>query len=437
MSRSPDSVNGSAAELAVEYDQLVARYQASLTTTLRGFRGGASFLEGWVPDPRPDKGILNLIEAAAVAGLPAVTVGIDRETLAALSLPELAASARALGEATVEPRDGAGAVLRVAFAPRDRAAVAATELQDRAERGRRAREARLSRERARASAADAAAAPPPPFEAVYGEGVRRIAATPFTHEGALEPAAGVVLVTAARGSVALEAHVDPACHFVRAARHRGADSDAWRGLLEGLCRAIENTPLLDAAYHAVIRLEASLRDRRPRPVAGIVTPESVAPEFRAVAALLHDLLADYRRRTGYADVDSRWEPEAAPAWVALPQDGRVARLQAAIDEIGPRHGLAAGDVRCLRLERLTRVTLALPPDLTPARKAALLLALEADLKAGLEPTLHVYQEEMHDRNKLRRAIGGGPLIEQGGPLRDLPQDRVARAKPALGGRDRL
>jgi hypothetical protein len=427
-------LNGGGGELTVEYEELVARYQISLTTTLRGFRGGASCLEGWVPDPRPEQGILNLIEAAGGAGRPAVAVAIGPATLGALSLPTLAAAAGAFGEVTTAAHDGGGAVLRVTFAPRERAAGGATELQERAERVRRAREARESRERARARAADAAPAPGVSFDAVYGEAVRRIVAAPLTHEGALEPAGDAVLVTAAGASAVVEAHVDPACHVVRSARHRGAGSDMWRGLLEGLCRTIEGTPLLDAAYHGVIRLEASLRDRRrPRPVAGIVTPDGAAPEFRALTALARVLLDDYRRRTGYADVDSRWEPEARPAWTALSQPDRLARLQAAVDEAAARHGCGAGDVRCLRLERLTRVTLALPAELAPARKASLLMALEADLKARLEPTLHVYQEEMPDRNKLRRQMGGG--LDD--PLRTLPQGSVARAEPALGGRDGL
>lgn len=396
-------LDGSNTEIAVEYDELVARYQTSLTTTLRSFRGGASFLEGWVPDPQPGKGILNMLESAAAAGVPSLTIAMGLSTLDALSLPRLVEAAHSLGEVTMAPREGGGTVLCVVFSPREAAGGTTTKLQARAERVRRARDARQARDRARASAADGAGAPGTDLEALYGEAVRRILARAPTHEGTLGPEVGLVLVTATSKATVLSAHVDPATHVLRAACHGGAPSDTWRGLLEGLCTTIEQRPLLEAAYHGVIRLEALLRDRRrPRPVAGIVTPESVAPEFRTLTALVRGLLDDYRQQTGYADMDSRWDPEAGPAWTALSHDERLARLQAVLEELGPPYGYRPGEVRCLRLERLTRVTLMLPPELEPLRKASLLMALEAHLKASLEPTIHVYQDEMHDKNKLRR-----------------------------------
>jgi hypothetical protein len=41
-------------------------------------------------------------------------------------------------------------------------------------------------------------------------------------------------------------------------------------------------------------------------------------------------------------------------------------------------------------------------DLPAAKKAGLLMALERGLKDAVEPALHLYQEEMHDKNKIRR-----------------------------------
>jgi hypothetical protein len=32
----------------------------------------------------------------------------------------------------------------------------------------------------------------------------------------------------------------------------------------------------------------------------------------------------------------------------------------------------------------------------------MLMGLERELKETLEPTIHLYQEEMHDKNKIRR-----------------------------------
>jgi hypothetical protein len=231
--------------------------------------------------------------------------------------------------------------------------------------------------------------------------VERLAAAP-EHEGTLDEAPGTALAAATRDGVVLAARIDPATHVVREARHRGAGGDE-RALLEGLCAGIEGKPILEAAYHGVVRLEAALRDPgSARPVAGVVTPEGVAPAFRSLVELVHALLADYRQRTGFDERDSRWEPEPAPAWRALTHGERLERLQRTLDEAAPGLGLAPGELRCLRLEKNVRVTIEVPEALPPAGKAKLMMTVEALLKRRLEPTLHLYQEEMRDRHKLRR-----------------------------------
>jgi hypothetical protein len=162
-------------------------------------------------------------------------------------------------------------------------------------------------------------------------------------------------------------------------------------------------PLLECADHAVIRLEHRLRDRaRPRPVAGIVTPESVDPVFAPLTAAVRDLLAEYRRRTGYAETENRFDPEPGPAWTALAPEQRVARLQAALDELVVARGLKPGDVVCTRLDLRARATVEFRAELPAQRKAVMLMDLERGLKEAVEPVLHLYQEEMHDKNKIRR-----------------------------------
>ena len=117
---------------------------------------------------------------------------------------------------------------------------------------------------------------------------------------------------------------------------------------------------------------------------------------------MRELLVDYRRRTGYAEIDNRFEPEPSAEWKALTQEQRVARIQASLDGLAVRHGLGAGDVACTRLDRSTRATVEFRAALPAQKKAVTLMALERGLKEALEPTLHLYQEEMHDKNKIRR-----------------------------------
>jgi hypothetical protein len=382
----------------VDYDQVTGGYESGLNTQLRGFRGGARFLEHWVHDPDPVKSIINMVEAAETAGLADVTVVLGARTQAAVDMARLDKLAAELGQVAKEERPE-GLALTVRFA---RAAAAmpglGAEARDRARRAREARDARLSAEAravVRRPAADG-------LHPIYRDAVASILAGSLAHEGTLETAAGGERLQAGRDGWTLAVIVDPATHRVRAARHRQAHGDA-RALLEALCRIMEDKPLLECADHAVIRLEHRLRDAaRPRPVAGVVTPESVEPAFSPLTAAVRELLAEYRRRTGYGETDNRFDPEPSRNWQALTPEQRVQRLQAALDELAAGRGLKAGDVVCTRLDRSTRATVEFHVELPAPQKAAMMMALERALKSTLEGTIHLYQEEMHDKNKIRR-----------------------------------
>lgn len=381
----------------VDYEQVTGSYETSLNTQLRGFRGGARFLEHWVHDPDPVKSVINMIEAAATDGLADVTVVLGARSQAVLDLRRLDALAGALGGVTKELRES-GLALTVRFT--SAAAVApglGAEARDRARQAREARDARL-----RAQAGPPSAPPRDGLHPVYREAVRQILAGALTHEGPVATMPGVERLSLARDGWVLEAFVDRATHRVRVARHRGARKET-RALLEGLCAMMEDKPLIECADHAVIRLEYRLRDRREeRPVRGIVTPESVEPAFAPLSAAVRGLLADYRRRTGYDEIENRFDPEPSAGWKALTAERRMAQVQGALDALVAQHGLRPGDVVCTHVDRSTRTTVEVRAELPARAKAALMMDLERGLKDRVEPMLHLYQAEMHDKNKIRR-----------------------------------
>ena len=144
----------------VDYDQVTAGYESGLNTQLRGFRGGARFLEHWVHDPDPVKSIVNMIEAAGTAGLPDVTVILGAGTQAAVDMARLDKLAAELGQVAKEERTG-GLALSVRFT---RAAAATpglgAEARDRARQAREARDRRLA-EQARS------VVPPAPHDGLH------------------------------------------------------------------------------------------------------------------------------------------------------------------------------------------------------------------------------------------------------------------------------
>ena len=381
----------------VDYEQVTGSYETTLNTQLRGFRGGARFLEHWVHDPDPVKSVINMIEAAATDGLADVTVLLGPRTQAALDMARLAEQAGALGAVTTEAQEGSLA-LTVRFT--STAAVApglGAEARDRARRAREARDARL-----RAQPGPAPAPARDGLHPVYREAVRQILAGTLTHEGSVASMPGVARLSTPRDGWVLEVFVDTVTHRVRVARHRGARKDT-RALLEGLCAIMEDKPLIECADHAVIRLEYRLRDRvQERPVSGIVTPESVEPAFGPLSAAVRGLLAEYRHRTGYDQIENRFDPEPSAGWKALTAEQRLARVQTALDSLVAQRGLRPGDVVCTRVDRSTRATVEVRAELPARAKAALMMDLERGLKDRVEPVLHLYQEEMHDKNKIRR-----------------------------------
>ena len=285
----------------VDYDQVTRGYETGLNTQLRGFRGGARFLAHWVHDPDPVKSIVNMIEAAETTGLADVTVVLGAHTHGALDMVRLDKLAAELGQVTKEEREG-GLALTVRFArAATRVAGLGAQARDRARRAREARDARLSAQ----AETVARRVPSAGLHPIYRDAVARILAAPIGHEGTVDVTPGLEGLQAGRDGWILSALIDPGTHHVRAARHRGA-RDSTRALLEGLCAIMEDTPLLECADHAVIRLEHRLRDRaQPRPVPGVVTPESVEPAFAPLTAAVRDLLAEYGCRTQYAETVNR------------------------------------------------------------------------------------------------------------------------------------
>ena len=374
----------------IDYDEVARAYRENLVTRLRGFRVGPEFLDAWVDDEAPEKALLSMFDAARAYGLPSLRVAVAPDTAARFDRGDLARNLAALGR-VVASGDG---LFEVAFGAVEAAPVTPSPVEvvtshanDHVDDARReAPELALSWE-LREHYADAVAA----------------LASRDAHRGAPTDAPALVGVIATAEGVTLRAAVDPSEHRLTAARYEGAATDTQRGLLEGLCAALEGRSLREGSDHAVIRLEHALRDRRAlRPAAGIVLPENASPAFRVLLSLTRALLADYLRQghnPGHANFDS---PSPAPAWGALDAAAQRDAVQRALDDLAAPNALPADAVVCLAVQQGERVTLACSDAVPRAERPSLLMRYEAALQARVEPTLHVYLEERRDLNKLRR-----------------------------------
>src|SRR5205085_5898938 len=75
--------------MIIDYDELTRQFEHSLLHTLRGHGAGLDLLETWVPDDDPVKGILNMVEAAQLAGQDAIEIRVALETLPPVRHQEL------------------------------------------------------------------------------------------------------------------------------------------------------------------------------------------------------------------------------------------------------------------------------------------------------------------------------------------------------------
>ena len=96
----------------LNYEDLVARFNESLLTNLRQHGADAEGLDTWVPDEDPVKSLLNMVEAAELAGRETLAVRLRAETMDAAQRAALLDAVADLGRAAFTP-DGDGFVLTV------------------------------------------------------------------------------------------------------------------------------------------------------------------------------------------------------------------------------------------------------------------------------------------------------------------------------------
>jgi hypothetical protein len=369
-------------EAAIDYDRVWADYLASLVGTLRGFSSGIADLDSWVPSEDPLVSLRDLLDAAASAG---------RQTLAVRFGP---ASRPRLEEQAVGALAARHGHARILESPAEMLVV-------------------VEKLTAQARSEGAAIRPPPPARAARAPAPSRplSSSTVDAYAPRLQQALGTIrhgiaaaplgsgkdiTATASDDGSQLRLEVDPTSHTITSA-HFAAAAPETRALLDVFCDLITGLPLLEAAQHGVLRLEAALRDpAAPPPVPGIILPRAAHPRFALPAALIAQALASYRARTGYAEVRIDYHLAPSPQWQAAPPAARAAAITAVL-AASPTPG-----VTLAAIEHDVRIVLRLPEHLSSPARQSLLMTLERAIRGAVDPRLEVHAEERKDRNKLRR-----------------------------------
>jgi hypothetical protein len=374
--------------MRIVYDSLVRDYLDSLNSKLRNFSVEPEFLATWVHDEDEHVSLFELFAAAQSSGCRELTVAVGPDTAKRLDEARVRALLAPLGTFSLTRGTDGSWDLSAALA--ERLAAPAVSVP--------APTAKTVKPRP---------APPPPASAprkpgelhpAYRAAVARLtSALRFEGPAPSAPAGGLV-VEAVEGPAHLSVAV-LADGAVVAAAHSGATGDL-RGLLDGLCALLPGRPFREGRDHAVIRLEASLRDRAvPAPAAGLVTPKNADPAFAIPEKMVRAAYRDWAAKAAAQPGWNFWDDQPAAAWLTLSSEEKLARARAAVLEGLRELGAPEAGVEILEILHDCRIVLAATPETIKPAFAAQMMKLEGKVKAKLDPRLELQLESLEDRNR--------------------------------------
>jgi hypothetical protein len=344
--------------LWLDLDQIVEDYVHNLNVMLRGFKAvdGCDFLETFVPSEDPATSVRDLFELSRDAGVLNLSIAMSSRTAGLLDRAQLA---RDVGDFAVNTTvDG----IELVFS---KAAVTDETLGG--------------------------------IHAAYRRKLAEVLAS-VAHEKPASPSGSGLVVVAERDGARLWANVDPTTHFIHQSGFSGTDDPVVRGLLEETCRILEGVPVVEASDHAVIRLEAGLRDEAsPAPVRGAILPQNAGEPFAGVQRLVRDLVARYRSETGFADVGNVFDQPVADSWLRSSNDRRLEAARAALGAVP-----GAGNLEIARTDGLRRLVVHFADGFDRlSEQQSLLVRAESHLGKALRTPLQLVLEARADKNVIR------------------------------------
>ncbi len=367
--------------MRLSYDDLVRQYLETLNAKLRNFAVEPEFVATWVHDEDDHRSLYDLFVAAQGGGCRDLTVVVGAERAARLDAARLDKELGVLGAPKIAR--GPDGTLEVAVALKDKVdfvpgrEVAAATRKSQASGGVRAFKRRE--------------VPAGEIDPSYRAGIE---SRKIRFEGALMDATVSVSDGGATLCVVLgEGGV------VAKARHSGA-AGALRALLDVLCEVMEGRPLQEAADHAVIRMEASLRDRSvPAPVEGLLTPRTAGSLFEAPERLVRVLYRERVAKTGEKAGWNYWDDAAAEAWGALPEARKLEKAKAAVAEAARALGLPPEGIEVVEVMGGVRVVLAHTTVTAQTAFGASMMRIEGLVKKALDARIELQLESLEDRNR--------------------------------------
>ncbi len=353
---------------AIDYEQLVADYNTSLNSVLRGFRPKYDFLELWVPDSDPIRSVKNLVESARDQGQQSLSLYFSAAVLIQFDFAALREALKPYG--ALEDESSAGG--KTLYLNRKAANGKSTDEID------------------------------PLYIARIMKAFRSLA-----HQGSILEDGDNLLIRSTKDGISLFGAVHTASHTIRRARFSGTNKTVEAGLLEGLCEIIEGLPIQEAADHGLIKLEHEFRLKPgERGVKGIVNLFNYAPMFDLPRILLRDLYETYVKKTGYRPGDNFYHPSVSQKWKAVPDQEKAAAISGVFAQLLQKKGTPYSglplELHVMGIELHHKLNIGIQGDVSPAARAKLFMDFETELRQELDPSMEVFSQNVKDHNAIRR-----------------------------------
>lgn len=357
--------------MRINFDKLVADYDRMMFENLRGFSVGVDFLETWVPSDDVTESLEQLVEVATEGGLDRLEIELGAESAGRLDETRLAAAVVHHGASISVLPGAAGCVVAVSFGS------PAT--------GRRP---------------DGLSEVNPLYRTALQAAARKL-----EYEGPFAASTSPVLTVkeADEGAVMFHARVDTSSSTIVELRHQGAGTLAAAALFDRLCANGKGVPVQEFADHAVIGLEASLRDKSVGlERTGIVLAERMDPLLARANRLARLLASDYRSGQGIQSLENFYDRPVGAHWRSLDAPARAELVMATLARCASEIGISPGQINVLDTATDTRIIVELAASIARSKAPVVLRVAERVIQREIDPRLELLLAERKDESVLRR-----------------------------------
>ncbi len=384
----------------INYDDIAEKFRVNLNETLRNHSVSIDFLDLWVPDIDPIRGIANMLDSAANAGFDSIQIKVSWKLVPSSQLPQLLDTIGLLGVVNHEA-EGEATVLTVESLQK-KAVLTSPEFGKKRVTGKYwspSNESSEGGEPGRSSplldfSNDDDFVVDDKFQMVF---FRSLSKQDGTH-----------LLQAQYNDVTLFMLINSETDIIQDIAHSVSKPNKIGKIMDTFCRLALNCHLQEVRDHTGLRTIVELQNEiGDRPANGIILPSNADPAFSLPIRLVRDITDQYlcmvERNWGlnyfHPEPSSQWKAMSNAEQIDLLRNECTAYLRGKNIE---QDGMNIVELATNRDGHETRVVIDFADSVEGIIKPGLMRQLELFLRERVESSLELIAVKMRDQSKLRR-----------------------------------